>query len=85
MSVGLLAIALVGIFTSTVSNQEFQDLVIDRQKSEYTVAVLDYYENFGTLFGIEKIFRTNPDNDGAPFDKPIKTASLWLFPMVAFW
>ncbi len=80
MSVGLLAIALVGIFTSTVSNQEFQDLVIDRQKSEYTVAVLDYYENFGTLFGIEKIFRTNPDNDGAPFDKTNQNGIIVAFP-----
>lgn len=80
MSVGLLAIALVGIFTSTVSNQQFQDLVIDRLKSDYSAAVIDYYEIHGTLFGIEKVFRSNASNDGAPFDKNTQTGIILTLP-----
>ena len=80
MAVGLLAIALVGIFTVTVSNQQFQDLVFDRQKSDYSIAVIDYYESNGTLFGIEKIFRINPSVDGMPFDKADQTGIILALP-----
>ena len=80
MSVGLLAIALVGVFTSTVSNQEFQDLVLDRFKSDFSAIVVDYYETNGTLLGIERVFRINPSGDSTPFDKTTQTGFILALP-----
>lgn len=80
MSVGLLAIALVGIFTSVVSNQQFQYLVLDRFKSDYSTTVVEYYETTGTLFGIEKIFRSASSSDESPFDKVTQTGIILALP-----
>ena len=80
MSVGLLAIALVGAFTSTVSNQEFQDLVLDRFKSDFSTIVVDYYEANGTLLGIERVFRVSATGDSAPFDKNTQTGFILALP-----
>lgn len=80
MSVGLLAIALVGIFTSRVSNQQFQDLVIDRFKSDYSSTVIEYYEATGTVFGIEKLFQSSQYMDGAPFDRVAQTGIIIALP-----
>jgi len=80
MSVSLLAIALVGIFTSRVSNQQFQDLVIDRFKSDYSSTVIEYYEATGTVFGIEKLFQSSQHMDGAPFDKVTQTGIIIALP-----
>ena len=79
MAVGLLAIALVGIFTTRVSHQQFQDLVLDRFTSDYSTIVIDYYETTGTLFGIEKILRSSPAN-GTPFDKATQTGFIIALP-----
>ncbi len=81
MSVGLLAIALVGVFTSTVSNQEFQDLVFDRLKSDYSAEVINNYETYGTLLGIEQGFiSTNGTVDITPFDKSSQSGIIIALP-----
>jgi signal transduction histidine kinase len=80
MSVGLLAIALVGVFTSVVSNQEFQDLVLDRFKSDFSAVVIEYYEANGTLLGIERVFRTSPPGDLTNFEKTNQTGFILALP-----
>ncbi|MCB2202593.1 HAMP domain-containing histidine kinase [bacterium] len=61
--VSLLAILLVGAFTTYVSNQQFRTMVLDRFKQEYTTTVVKYYETTGTLLGIQFLFHPNTDND----------------------
>ncbi|QRN83874.1 HAMP domain-containing histidine kinase [Chloroflexota bacterium] len=80
MAVGLLAIALVGIFTSTVSNQEFQDLVIERLTSEYSAELIDNYETYGTLFGNDHGFITSSSIDFPSFNEANQTGIVLALP-----
>ena len=80
MAVGLLAIALVGIFTSTVSNQEFQDLVLDRIKSDFSAIVTSYYEANGTLLGIDRVVHTNLSISTSPNGKTTQTGLILTLP-----
>ncbi len=56
----LLAIALVGVFRSCVSIQQFQSLVLGRYKEDYTSIVVRYYETYGTLLRIKFLFCPSP-------------------------
>jgi signal transduction histidine kinase len=78
--VSLLAIILVGVFTSYVSNQQFQDLVLDRFKQDYTTVVVEYYETYGTLLGIEFLFRPSPSNGAAELESFVRTGIILALP-----
>jgi signal transduction histidine kinase len=78
--VSLLAILLVGAFTSYVSNQQFQSLVLDRFKEEYTTTVIKYYETTGTLLGIEFLFRPNPNSNPGDTDNIVHTGMVLALP-----
>jgi two-component system, OmpR family, sensor histidine kinase BaeS len=78
--VGLVAIALVGVFTTSVSNQQFQNLVLDRFKEDFTTIVVDYYETTGTLLGIEKLFRPSPGGDPTSFESFARTGIILALP-----
>ena len=59
VAVGLVAIALVGVFTSFVSKQQFESLVQERMISDLSKIVISYYEAYGTILGIENYFASN--------------------------
>jgi len=58
MAASLVAIALVGIFTSVVSNRQFQSFIEDRLVEDLSDRVVEYYDQFHTLFGIQNVLRT---------------------------
>ena len=70
----------MGVFTSVVSNQEFQDLVLDRFKSDFSAVVIEYYEANGTLLGIERFFRTNASGDLTTFEEANQTGFILALP-----
>lgn len=80
MAVGLLAIALVGVFTSSVSNQQFQDLVLDRIKSDFSAIVKSYYEANGTLLGIDRVLYTSLTFTSIANDKTTHTDMVLALP-----
>jgi len=53
MAASLVAIALVGIFTSVVSNRQFQSFIEERLVEELSDRVVAYYDQYHTLSGIE--------------------------------
>ncbi len=52
MAASLMAIALVGVFTSVVSNRQFQSFIENRLVEELSDRVIAYYEQYQTLNGI---------------------------------
>lgn len=62
VTVGLVAIALVGVFTSFVSNQQFESLVGERMLTDISTIVSLYYETHGTVLGIENYFKSTTIN-----------------------
>ncbi|MDY6873232.1 MAG: HAMP domain-containing sensor histidine kinase, partial [Chloroflexota bacterium] len=78
--VSLLAILLVGAFTSYVSNRQFKTMVLDRFKKEYTTTVVKYYETTGTLLGIQFLFRPNPDNHATDPENFVHTGMVLALP-----
>jgi two-component system sensor histidine kinase BaeS len=59
VAVGLVAIALVGVFTSFVSKQQFKSLVQERMITDLSKIVISYYEIYGTILGIDNYFTSN--------------------------
>jgi two-component system sensor histidine kinase BaeS len=78
--VGLVAIGLVGIFTTSVSNRQFQDLVLTRFKEDYTTIVIDYYETTGTLLGIDNLFRPSLGSEPSDFENFVRTGIILALP-----
>jgi signal transduction histidine kinase len=58
MAASLVAIALVGIFTSMVSNRQFQSFIENKLVEELSIRVIQYYEEYQTLLGIQKVINT---------------------------
>jgi len=53
MTASLVAIGLVGVFTSVVSNRQFKSFIEDRLVEELSARVLDYYDEYHSLNGIQ--------------------------------
>ena len=68
LAAALVSIAMVGLFTSFVSNQQFENLVLDRLISDLSEIIADYYENQGTVLGIENLFFTRSPENPAVFE-----------------
>ncbi len=58
MAASLVAIALVGIFTSVVSNRQFQTFIEDRLVEQLSAIVVEYYEQYNSLIGIGSVLRS---------------------------
>ena len=80
MAAGLAAIALVGIFTSVVSNQQFQNLVLDRLIAEISGFVTEYYATHGSLYGIEHQFRSAQQNAASGFENMFRSGIILVLP-----
>jgi len=57
MAVVLAAIGLVGVFTSISSVNQFQSFIEESLMDSYSEFVIDYYENYQTLAGINTVLR----------------------------
>lgn len=80
IAVGLLAIALVGLFTSFVSNQQFESLVQDRMITELSNTIVNYYETYGTLLGIEKYLSKHTSEIFSDNQKPVRIDIILALP-----
>lgn len=80
VAVGLVAIALVGVFTSFVSNQQFESLVQDRMISDLSKIVISYYEAYGTIQGIENYFTSNSVAIFSDNTKPVRVDIILALP-----
>ncbi len=78
--VGLVAIGLVGAFTTSVSNQQFQDLVLTRFKEDYSTIVIDYYETTGTLLGIDNLFKPKLGEETSDFENFVQEGIILALP-----
>jgi signal transduction histidine kinase len=80
IAVGLVAIALVGVFTSFVSNQQFETLVQDRMITDLSKIVISYYETYGTVLGIENYFTSNSVAIFSDNTKPVRVDIILALP-----
>ena len=80
VAVGLVAIALVGVFTSFVSNRQFESLVQDRMISDLSKIVISYYETYGTILGIENYFTSNSIAVFSNNTKPVRVDIILALP-----
>ncbi len=80
VAVGLVAIALVGVFTSFVSNQQFESLVQDRMITDLSKIVISYYETYGTVLGIENYFTSNSVAIFTDNAKPVRVDIILALP-----
>ncbi len=80
MVVGLVAIALVGVFTTSVSNQQFQNFILDRFKDDYSRIVVDYYETAGTLLGIDNLLIPSSGSGPSSLESFARTGIILALP-----
>ena len=73
LSSSLVAIALVGAFTSAVFNRQFHTFIENKLVDELSGLVIDYYDHYNTLIGIGTILKseTNAFSSGfESFERP---------------
>ena len=80
VAVGLVAIALVGVFTSFVSKQQFKSLVQERMITDLSKIVISYYEAYGTILGIENYFASNSVAVISDNTQPVRVDIVLLLP-----
>ncbi len=69
LTASLVAIGLVGIFTSQFSRRLFQSFIIDNLIEDYASIVQEYYETNFTLNGIESALRYSTKSNAGQFDE----------------
>ncbi len=69
LTASLVAIGLVGIFTSQFSRRLFQSFIIDNLIEDYASIVQEYYETNFTLNGIESALRYSTTSNAGQFDE----------------
>lgn len=80
MAAALAAIALVGAFTSVVSNRQFQTFIEDRLVEELSSRVLEYYEKYQTLDGIMNVLRTATGEFSTGFESFERSGIVLILP-----
>ena len=73
LAASLVGIALVAVFISVFTNQQYENIFLDNLVQDLSQRVMDYYETHQTLAGIQRLFRppagAEPDPAGT-FDRP---------------
>lgn len=80
MAASLVAIALVGIFTSVVSNRQFQTFLEEKLAEDLSARIVDYYEQHQTLIGIRNVLRTSTGTFPSGFESFERPGIILIMP-----
>ena len=80
MAAVLVAIGLVGVFTSISSKQQFQSFIEESLIDKYSEIVISYYENYQTLAGINSILRPGTGSIPPEFRELNRTGIVLVLP-----